>query len=203
MLPAPWTFHLSGGRLCLDFANTVSWRAGGRSVDRLAEAADLVRWARQARVVTECEAAEFAAAAREGPGRAASTLRRARRLREATYRVFAAIADRRAPRDADLGQINRALSEASRHARVARRADGRFAWRWADGPPQLDRILWPVARSAAEVLTGDDLGRIKKCPASNCGWIFLDLTRSATRRWCAMTVCGNRAKARRFYARSR
>jgi predicted RNA-binding Zn ribbon-like protein len=31
----------------------------------------------------------------------------------------------------------------------------------------------------------------------------LDLSRGKTRRWCSMDDCGNRAKARRHYARGK
>jgi predicted RNA-binding Zn ribbon-like protein len=203
MPPKPWRFHLSGGRLCLDLANTVSWRASGRPIDRLERGEDLVRWARQARIITEREAVRLVAAVRDTPAQGRAALTQARVFREAIYRLFSALADDRAPAGSDLARINAELSEASRHLRVARRPDGTFDWAWEGVPLGLRRILWPVARSAALVLTSDDLGRLKKCPAADCGWIFLDATRNGTRRWCHMTVCGNRAKARRFYARNR
>ena len=199
-MPQLWRFHLSGGRLCLDLANTVSWRAGGRPIERLERAEDLVRWARQAGIVTAREAGRLVEAVRRDPVQGATALARARGVREAIYRLFAALADGRTPVPADLARINKELSEALRHIRVARRADGSFTWEWDSKRPPVSGLLWPVARSAADVLTSDDLGRLKKCPSADCGWIFLDTTRNGTRRWCAMTVCGNRAKARRHYA---
>jgi predicted RNA-binding Zn ribbon-like protein len=33
--------------------------------------------------------------------------------------------------------------------------------------------------------------------------MFLDTTRNASRRWCDMAGCGNRAKAKRFYAKKK
>jgi predicted RNA-binding Zn ribbon-like protein len=65
------------------------------------------------------------------------------------------------------------------------------------------RILWTVARSAAELLTSDHLGAVRVCAGSGCGWLFLDLSRNRSRRWCAMSDCGNREKARRHYQRVR
>jgi predicted RNA-binding Zn ribbon-like protein len=32
---------------------------------------------------------------------------------------------------------------------------------------------------------------------------FYDTTKSGTRRWCSMAVCGNRAKAARHYERAK
>jgi predicted RNA-binding Zn ribbon-like protein len=44
---------------------------------------------------------------------------------------------------------------------------------------------------------------LKHCAADDCGWLFLDRSRNHARRWCDMKVCGNNAKARRFYRRHR
>jgi len=78
---------------------------------------------------------------------------------------------------------------------------------WEERPGALDAVLWPVAASAAELLvSGDDLSRVRVCGLyedGECGWLFVDQTRSHTRRWCSMKDCGNRAKARRHYHRVR
>jgi len=197
-----WRFHLSGCP-AIDFTNTVSWRASGRPVERLDSAQDLVRWARQSRVITDHDARQLAQQARSKPVPTIAAVARVRSLREAIYRVFSMIADGHQPNQSDMATINRLLSEAMRHIRVMRRADGGFVTAWQKGPPSLRRVLWPVARSVAEVLTLEELGRLKKCPSENCGWIFLDTTRNRTRRWCDMKVCGNRAKAHRYYRRQR
>ena len=44
--------------------------------------------------------------------------------------------------------------------------------------------------------------RLKACPRDVCGWIFYDLSRNSSSRWCAMSVCGNRTKTRRFRAQA-
>ena len=79
--------------------------------------------------------------------------------------------------------------------------DGGFAWAaGAPGTP-LRRPLWPVLWSAADLLTSDRLARVRSCGDPRCGWLFLDTSRNRSRRWCDMADCGNRAKARRHYAR--
>jgi predicted RNA-binding Zn ribbon-like protein len=62
-------------------------------------------------------------------------------------------------------------------------------------------LLWRIARSAAELLTDDQLARVKLCAMPDCGWLFLDDSRAGNRRWCSMETCGNRHKARRHYRR--
>jgi len=198
----PWKFHLSGC-LALDLANTISWRASQRPIERLTSADDYIRWARQSRVIGDREARELTQQTRRKPAEAAAAIARVRTLREAIYRALSALANRDDPDESDLATINTTLSETMRHLRVTRAADGGFVAAWEKGPPSLSRIVWPAAKSVAEVLTSSDLDRLKKCGSANCGWLFLDTTRSGTRRWCDMRVCGNRAKARRYYHRRR
>jgi predicted RNA-binding Zn ribbon-like protein len=41
--------------------------------------------------------------------------------------------------------------------------------------------------------------RVRRCANEKCLWLFVDESKNGTRRWCDMTACGNRAKARRHY----
>ena len=45
---------------------------------------------------------------------------------------------------------------------------------------------------------GDQLQLVRMCAADDCHWLFLDLSKNHSRRWCVMSSCGNRAKVRRF-----
>jgi predicted RNA-binding Zn ribbon-like protein len=45
--------------------------------------------------------------------------------------------------------------------------------------------------------------RLKTCPGADCGWVFYDHSRNRSGRWCSMSVCGGRAKARTHYLRHR
>jgi len=49
-------------------------------------------------------------------------------------------------------------------------------------------------------LRSDELDLLKRCPADNCRWLFLDRTKNRSRRWCDMATCGNQAKARKHRA---
>ncbi len=198
-----WIFHRSGGSLCLDFANTVSWRRSNAPIERLPSYGDLVEWARQSGIVTASAARSLEREAARHPAAAARVLARARVLREGIYGVFAGLAAGRPPRPTDLALLDREFHEAFRALHLSPTRSGfRLAWPVDDGP-LFALPLWAAARSAAEVLTSADPRRLKTCPASNCGWIFLDVTKSGTRRWCAMEACGSRAKARSYYARRR
>lgn len=195
--------ELRGNRPCLDFANTVEPRRAdpaGEPREYLHGYADLVAWARHAGVLAEGEATRLLAASAAEPARADGAFAGAIALREAVYRVFAAIADRHEPAGGDLDAVQRAYVAAMDAARI-RRAGGGLDWTWA-GRDELDRPLWPLARSAVELLVSGQLDRVKRCPAP-CGWLFLDVTRNGSRRWCSMSECGNQAKSRRLSARRR
>lgn len=195
--------RMLGGRLCLDFANTVDLRHGEHPREYLGQYPDLVAWARYAGVLTVDEALDLLGAAARDPDSALRTYRRAIALREATYRIFSAIADVRQPPESVLGVLNMELTRAMARARLVVRGES-LTWAWTRDDEALDRMLWPVVWSAAELLTSDELDRVKECPgADGCGWLFLDTSKNRSRQWCAMDGCGNRAKARRHYARTR
>jgi predicted RNA-binding Zn ribbon-like protein len=192
---------LVGGRLCLDFTNTIGRHPPEPLNEWLHDYADLVWWSRRAGVLEEGEAEALFARARDEPARAAGVFARAIALREAVYRILSAAAAEREAAEEDLGTLNRELSSALCHLRVRAEGEG-FAWGWEEGGG-LDRPLWPVARDAAELLVSDDLARVGGCCGEDCDWLYLDTSRNRSRRWCTMADCGNRAKARRHYHRVR
>ncbi len=201
MADASHPFDSSGGELCLSFANTVEDRPRGQA-EHLSGWPDLVAWAEQARLISSGEAAALRRQAVRDGRAAERVFRTARKLRECVYQVFHATAAGRTPAPADLDQLNDAVARALRHARVVRTGRG-FGWGWTASDTSLERLLWPVARSAAELLVsgaGDD---VRECASETCSWLFLDRSPRRSRRWCSMKTCGNRDKVRRFYARQR
>lgn len=197
--PSPPVFALGSGALCLDFANT--WGDRGRPErDRLRGYGALLAFARQARILAAAEGARLERRAARRPLDAEAAFGRARELREAIFRAFAALAVGELPEAADVASVNRELPAALARLRIAPAADG-FAWRWADPGADLEAPLAPVVRSAAELLVSEDAGRIRQCASERCTWLFVDSSRNHARRWCDMKTCGNRAKARRHYRR--
>lgn len=193
---------LVGGRPVVDFVNTVSDRAAARPHDRLRTFGDLLEWCVRVDLVEPAEAGRLAAAAAERPEDAEAALARARELREALLTLFTAEIEDRAPPSAALEVVNALLSEAMRHRRLQPGGNG-LRWAWAEPPDRLERLLWPLAWSAAELLTSSEVKRLKECGQEDCRWVFLDLSKNRSRRWCTMEECGNRAKARRHYHRHR
>ena len=193
--------RLVGGRPCLDFCNTLDPRESPRPRDFLPSYGDLVAWAERAGLVAAAEARSLVAEARTRPAAAGAVFEEALVLREALFRVFSSVAARELVDAADLEILNGVLQRAGARARLTGSGPG-FAWSWS-GDGELERPLWLVARSAAELLTSDELERLRKCAGRLCGWLFLDASKNRSRRWCSMESCGSRAKMRRLYARRR
>lgn len=191
---------LSGGRLCLDFANTVGGRTGEEPEEAILTYGWLIAWCEYVQVVTPAQAEVLLQEAARCPQWAEQIRERAIGLREAIYHIFSAVADQDQPRPADLAVVNQVLAEALAHLQIRPQENG-FDWAWTDIEGREGWILWPIVRSAAELLTSDDLERVGVCAAPTCGWLFLDTSRNRSRRWCEMKSCGNRAKARRYYRR--
>jgi predicted RNA-binding Zn ribbon-like protein len=191
-----------GGWLCLDFTNTIqSYSLDKPNYDYFRGYEDLTTWARQAELITEQEEEALNRQASEMPARADELLERARALRGTINKVFSAIANERQPDGEALEALNRELAEAMSHARVAQAEDG-FEWAWTDFPERMDSLLWPIVRSAADLLVSHDkLERVRECGGDSCGWLFVDTSKNRSRRWCDMRDCGNTAKAKRHYHR--
>lgn len=198
----PRAIKLVGGQLSLDFANTVSYRGRQFPEEKLNSFQDLLDWSVLAGILDESDARKLS---REGgiqPEAAKRVLERAVELREAIHRIFTANISAEPASDDDLDTLNRELREALTRLRLSTEPGGYsldFGW----GGDSLDQVLWPIARSASELLTSDDLVRVRRCAANDCDWLFLDTSRNRSRRWCDMKDCGNRSKARRFYERKR
>ena len=196
------TLNLKSGRLCLDFANTADWHASDQPEERLNSYANLVAWAKGVGILTEGQAQQLASAVMNRSTEVADVLARAIDLREAIFRIFSAISMGTSPAEADLAILNEVLAAALGRLQLVSTPDG-FGWEWNAGGDRLDQMLWPVAQSAADLLTSEELNRVGQCADDNCGWLFMDMSRNRSRRWCDMGDCGNRAKARRHYARKR
>ena len=192
-------FELSGGALCLDLANTLGDRPRSTQ-EHLSGYSDLLRWSHQSGIVDADQLEELHREAEAHPRRAREVFEQAVELRETIYRIFAALARGEQPQGAEIASLNSVLHQVLLHLEVRSQLQG-FEWAWSGGRRSLDRMLWPVARSAADLLTSEEADAVGECDSQTCSWLFVDRSRTRRRRWCDMATCGNRAKARRHYQR--
>src|SRR6185503_1978589 len=190
--------ELAGGALALDFANTLGGTHLRPTHDHLREYGDSARFAVLAGALQASVAKRLVERAQRDPRRAAAVYELGIALREAIWGVFSALASGEAPGDDDLALIGDAAAAGAARSRLVYDRDG-VGWSLPADGDELERPLWGIARSAADLLTSSDRERVKECASATCEWVFLDRSRNRSRRWCDMSDCGNRAKARRFH----
>jgi predicted RNA-binding Zn ribbon-like protein len=196
------TYEATASQLCLDFANTVDWRTSSHPDDRLGSFIHLIAWGLLVKTLTEDETQALIRNAAENPQAASTVLERAVILREAIYRVFSAASRGLPTNPVDLSILNSEVNIAFKHLKITS-SQNQFTWVWGEDSDALDRMLWPVARSSADLLVSDELNRVGECQGDGCGWLFIDTSKNHSRRWCNMNDCGNREKARQHYKRKR
>ncbi|MET0554298.1 MAG: CGNR zinc finger domain-containing protein [Vicinamibacteria bacterium] len=199
---------LVGGRLCLDFANSVRrWPPEGpdgvrdEADERLGAYADLLAWSGRVGALDEDAIVRLWREAERRPEEARAAHARARLLRDAVYAIGWSLAHGRVPRPADLSALEAEVLGARARQRLAVRGRA-LRWQLPSDERALDRPLAAVALSADEYFTSGDLSRLHVCPGDDCGWLFEDTTRNRSRQWCDMGDCGNLAKVRRFRSKA-
>jgi predicted RNA-binding Zn ribbon-like protein len=207
----PPRFELVAGAVCLDFVNTLDDRFASEPKELLKSYLDLARFGEDAGIVDESVVDRLFERSQTSPEEAQKALRWGIQLREAMYAVFLAVATGKPVPRPPLVILNQFIQGAAQHAQLvpdrgvgtAVKANAPFAWRFDALPSGFDDPLWPIARSAADLLASDQLAYVRMCASKTCQWFFLDTSKNHKRRWCDMTKCGNREKFRAFYTRNK
>jgi predicted RNA-binding Zn ribbon-like protein len=188
------TYKLIGGEISLDFLNTVSWPGTAREHDWLDRYENVTAWAVAAGAIGEHTQRVLDARPR---GQARKELRQLHRTREDLRGVIGPLAHGERPAPQAVETLNELVRKTCRYRRID---PARQQWTWVE-PRSLTEILAPVIWNAAYVLTSVDHTRLSHCPS--CDWIFYDITRNRSRKWCDMVDCGSRDKALRYYHRTK
>jgi predicted RNA-binding Zn ribbon-like protein len=192
----------------LDFLNSIATPVD-TVVEWLTNGKDLMDWLVKAQLVPAEAAATICARCRAHELNAVAA--QARALREWFRAFVVAHRGRQLRRNAvrELKPLNTILERDDAYGVVAARPAGvketesALEWRTLRRWRTPDSLLLPIAHAIANFLTSEDLARVKACEKSPCTLFFLDRTRAQARRWCSMTVCGNRAKQALYRARAR
>ena len=170
-------FRFRGGHVALDLAATLAARFKDQPRELLETPADLDRWLISSGL------------AGRAPRATDADVEMARELREAIY----GLASERASSAA------RTTLNAIAALRAARPRLSKSGQLVMEG--RAKKYLATIAGLAIELLGSRGRERIRRCEGEGCALLFLDLSRSGERRWCSMSGCGNRAKARAFRTR--
>ncbi|HEY3728941.1 MAG TPA: CGNR zinc finger domain-containing protein [Solirubrobacteraceae bacterium] len=178
----------------LELCNTFAGWNGTPQTDYLLSYDHLAVWAGSAGLLQGSRVAELRGLAQGKPRAATDALEQAREIRG---RLYDLLLDRARPSVFDRFADDVALAASS--LRLVR--DGSAIRLQIGSEAELLAPVMAAVWSAGELLVSPERARVRACPGTGCGWLFLD--RSGRRRWCTMALCGNRAKARRFASRRR
>jgi predicted RNA-binding Zn ribbon-like protein len=195
-------FELIAGHPALDLVNSLDWRFRDEppAEELLTGYGDLTDFAQQSGLLSNAQARRLLRNVGESKG--AHIVNAVRELREAASRIlYAALGGDDPPASS--------VKLLEHHFRGARESqhllwDGdRLAWELSQSPAPAELPLWMLSLSIADLMTSDQMHKLRECGNSECRWLFLDTSKNHTRRWCDMKICGNRMKARRFKAQHR
>lgn len=176
-------------RLWLDFVN---------SAEALASFDAYVAWLEQVNILDAERGTTLRRRALLQPAGATAALLEARRIQAALH----ALAERGAATDKSralaVAELNRVLGRSAGTRRIDQLDDGRFVRSFVASGDAFAGLLIPLVESATDSLVRGELNRVRRCANPRCERVFFDTTRNASRRWCAMGACGNRAKVARF-----
>jgi predicted RNA-binding Zn ribbon-like protein len=178
-------FLFLGGDIALDFVNTVMVEER-ELVDRITTPAELAAW-----VAASSLGSEFGAPTWISP----SVHARALGLRRALKAGFDALVTDGAVPDSTVATVN-AILRTGPGAELRRAADGELRRELrVDLHEGAVLLPWLLADAGARLLVGDRAKLLRRCANHDtCVLVFLDTSRSRTRRWCSMELCGNRSK---------
>lgn len=182
-----------GGRLALDFVNIVP--SNGRiSWERL------IGFLESARIVTPERGGELLALSGVDPQSAESLLSKAQRLGSGLRMAFDALLRKQKIAREWFEPMNEILRVTEGHDELVP-VGGGWEIQFMAREDGLEWLLAAVARSAAEIIAEGAQARLRLCANPRCGLFFYDTSRTHRRRWCSMTVCGNRHKVAAFARR--
>lgn len=193
--PARAATQFFGGRVCLDFANTLDWRTSDDPQELVPDYAALVAWSARRGTLPARAIARLRSQAGADPIGAGGVMMEAFLLRAELWKIADALRQQRA---ADVASANRMLATLPPQPKLVRQGD---VYVHALEGADLREPLWPVLWSLTAVLSSADATRLGCCNATGCGWFYVDESPNRTRLWCSSEVCGNRERARRAYAK--
>ncbi len=186
-------YALIGGHVVVDLMNTVEWRLDpDQSAEELASFGHLIAWAQQSELLTPEEVSTLTTLTAEHPRLAERALSDVMELREHAYAALLQGDDAAAA--VVTGRYMQALSR----AQLSRNETD---WTWREAAVTLDTIGDRLAIAAVDLMRSPEVKWLHQCEDVVCGWVYLDTSRRRNRRWCVADECGNRNRARAYYAR--
>lgn len=193
-------FPAVGNNLSLDFINTKIIE-NGELKDLLTDFTDLAAWA-AATDLLEKSKAERLIDEWTDSAEINDAFARAIDFREVLREMVANLSGGKTVSKRAIAAINGEIQNQSGSIEIRKTENG-FEKSFRADFREPRQLLAPVAESAADLLCYGNPARLRKCENPECVLYFYDATKNHSRRWCSMSICGNRHKAAAFYRREK
>ena len=191
--PDPFFIAGSAG---LDFLNSLATPVD-EPVDWLTSGEDLLDWLQRAQLLESHVAEALRKSAL--PGEIDAVAAQARSLRE-WFRAFVHTHRGKTLKEdslAELEPLNQLLSRDRAFSQIVPRGEHQMSplnRTWTRNWSSPEMLLQPIASALASVVCDENFADVKACEGHRCSLLYVDRTRVRSRRWCSMSVCGNRSK---------
>ena len=188
--------RFDGGKLCLNYINTIHNRFEEPWVDYFQSLDDVFQWAFRAGIINSIRVRMLNNNLQNGVVEGSDILTEVIYLREVLCKMFTCIAREETIPENNLTEFNDIISNYSSHLKVTLKGNS-YIEEWDYPEDSFSLIIAPILKDAYDLLLFADHKRIRECP--NCGWIFFDSSKNGMRRWCSMSTCGSNVKALNWY----
>jgi len=197
---------LLGGRLAVEFANTVLTDSAGENGD--ADWAFLLGFLASSGVISPRRAEALAILPEVAPVETRQFARKAQTMWRAIRKALSSRINGTELEPSAISEINSVLAYTEGYERLepaepSNKSEADWQLRLAARSEGVEWLLTAIARSAAEIIAEGPMAPVRRCANPACGLYFYDDSRTSRRRWCSMATCGNRAKVAAHYARSK
>ncbi|MCC6071781.1 CGNR zinc finger domain-containing protein [Massilia sp. GCM10020059] len=182
-------FVMVGDHPAMDLLNTQAG-CGANEIDFWKTGADVLEWCRRKGIAPPADASLEDQA---------GLLRDAKAVRAIAREL---IEQRKQGQAIDPAPLNRYLHASRSAPHVGVDADGTVVLTRTPDADAATQITGALAESVAQLLAEGDFSLVKQCEHPDCVLWFYDRTKAHRRRWCSMTLCGNRVKAAQFRKRA-
>lgn len=191
-------FLFLANRPILDFLNTKPVLADGPT-ELLPNVHALEKWLIASGMVTSPKTKAIVRSWRNSAA-ATAFLEQLVAFRERLRKAVVQIESGSSPTDAFVAEVNSLLLQYPRHTSLHKR-NGRVI-RETVLEVRKPTDLWaPIVDATADLLTETESSRIRKC--ESCIVHFFDTSKKGSRRWCSMSICGNKLKVAAYQQRRR
>ncbi|MGD9563845.1 MAG: CGNR zinc finger domain-containing protein [Pyrinomonadaceae bacterium] len=180
-------FYIIGNNLALDFINSATHELNAGGLAIWAAAVGLIEREKGISLMDEWRNADLVEL---------SSFRD--RLRE----VVVELVGSKKLKNVDIKWINEILREKGGYSELVKTPDG-FAKQSKIDLKEVPEVRVPIVEAFVDLVALGNIDYIRKCERTDCILYFYDTTKNHRRRWCSMSVCGNRAKVAKFYEKQR